>query len=626
MAKIVKATNNNEVKYPMTITDAIVHIDGSDKSVLSTFLKKLAAEIVNPDWSQNDSTKIDYIKNRTHYAGTIEHGEEEIFNGTVSWGGSAGEFVKFEFPELLHEGVEYTINFNGNTYQFTCVKRTINNEEYLDIGDEDESGSVTSDILLTQLASMTEAPSIDFCCTLELEEGDYPLVVTRGVYTEDVLQKLDTQYLPDEVLNANVVHTVVDLGIFEHESLDDATELDEVTTKGIYRLMLRNSTRFGELVTKTTTTTLIVGEVNLVTTTKYVKKESSTYPQLAINSDGTIYYRSNVGETWTSLTSTLEDKVATLSEQQATMSESLSPIANETVERTIYSWKTLYEKSVTIPLEDNFCEITEEEVINALNTDGAYLKIERDNETVTGNATSDSIKSLFVDIGDAKAILRVAESSSARTVNIRISTLFGSDYVNTTTAEATRDLRNLHINVLAYKDRFDKQDGRYLTRLRIVSNQPLEGLQLRLARWGRKQSSRQLKKGWRFYGGTISDESSEFWNDGFELYELCRNGLEEGKFHAPVGNQYVYELNRTAYACLEPFTVYNEESSLRIKNGMRSKSSTGDKMQISIRCAFGVFKNNVLVSNLAPIRLGYSGIGTLSIEPAFLPYYAFARL
>ena len=75
---------------------------------------------VQPDWSQNDSTATDYIKNRPFYEGDPS---ETVFveESTVSFSGSGGMYsaqIQSNFEATV--GETYTVNWDGAAYECVC--------------------------------------------------------------------------------------------------------------------------------------------------------------------------------------------------------------------------------------------------------------------------------------------------------------------------------------------------------------------------------------------------------------------------------------------------------------------------------------------------------------------------
>ena len=143
---------------------------------------------VQSDWSQNDPSAPDYVKNRTHYSEalylvrklTIEVPED---NRTVEFGGY------FNLPNLI-AGKTYTVQLNDTTY--TCVARAFNDAVIIgngtfvpgsdgNAGNEEpfEIASAYSSMYFTHIVAGTYALSLS----------------TDG----DVAHKIDPKYLPDEV-------------------------------------------------------------------------------------------------------------------------------------------------------------------------------------------------------------------------------------------------------------------------------------------------------------------------------------------------------------------------------------------------------------------------------------------
>lgn len=84
-------------------------------------LMQRMSELETPDWNQNDSTKKDYIKNRTHWARheVLDFGEHsfnnQIYSCDFALSIADGERV------VLNKGMAATIVFDGQTYELTLL-------------------------------------------------------------------------------------------------------------------------------------------------------------------------------------------------------------------------------------------------------------------------------------------------------------------------------------------------------------------------------------------------------------------------------------------------------------------------------------------------------------------------
>lgn len=77
------------------------------------------------DWNQNDSTASDYIKNRPFYTGeqiiTEIIPEQTYTLSSIGRGFTAYEDSSGTYPYSLEEGKDYTVVYNGTTYEFASA-------------------------------------------------------------------------------------------------------------------------------------------------------------------------------------------------------------------------------------------------------------------------------------------------------------------------------------------------------------------------------------------------------------------------------------------------------------------------------------------------------------------------
>lgn len=90
-------------------------------SVYNQLMQRMS-ELETPDWNQNDSTKKDYIKNRTHWARheVLDFGEHsfnnQIYSCDFALSIADGERV------VLNKGMAATVVFDGQTYELTLLE------------------------------------------------------------------------------------------------------------------------------------------------------------------------------------------------------------------------------------------------------------------------------------------------------------------------------------------------------------------------------------------------------------------------------------------------------------------------------------------------------------------------
>jgi hypothetical protein len=146
-----------------------------------------------PDWNQNDSTKPDYVKNRTHW--TDDPVETVLFDGNVTtvaedWGNTGF----FDPPIELTGGQEYIVVFNGVEYKCvanTTVGGTVHIGNSTENPKEFNANEPPFMILFTH-----DGPDI-FSDIFTQKAGTYALKITEN-YRE--IHKIDRKYLPSEVM------------------------------------------------------------------------------------------------------------------------------------------------------------------------------------------------------------------------------------------------------------------------------------------------------------------------------------------------------------------------------------------------------------------------------------------
>ena len=149
-----------------------VWLDDGHTGTEDDFFEWLAAQTPNPDWNQNDSTKADFIKNRTHWE---EESSTTINDAKLAWSGSTPETLDFwlygtdvHIPRtsvgwrLTWEGGELFIDDMGTGYELGVY----NGEEW---------------------SINLFAPSYD--------QQPYPLNVDVVITSGTTVHKLDNKYL-----------------------------------------------------------------------------------------------------------------------------------------------------------------------------------------------------------------------------------------------------------------------------------------------------------------------------------------------------------------------------------------------------------------------------------------------
>lgn len=158
-------------------------------------VRKSIPEAVQSDWSQNDKTAPDYVKNRTHYEGILEIA---LYDGKAS---NDDDILPDTWTEYsLEEGVERIVVVDGIRYE--VVSFLDHNSGLVTLG----APSEPSENGLPDKFDFTEYPfSIynyyDEPWVLRARFPDNKEHALRIVMLEEGVQKLDSKYLPDDLLN-----------------------------------------------------------------------------------------------------------------------------------------------------------------------------------------------------------------------------------------------------------------------------------------------------------------------------------------------------------------------------------------------------------------------------------------
>lgn len=138
---------NTEICKLLTIgegisnTSAVIE-DHSD--ILEKFKKEILEEAgeksIQPDWNQNDSTAVDYVKNRPFYTGDPVE-TVLVEESTVSFTNVDGVYIgQPESTFVPTVGETYKVSWDGTTYESTCVNfnnlQVIGNPSIMGIGSD----------------------------------------------------------------------------------------------------------------------------------------------------------------------------------------------------------------------------------------------------------------------------------------------------------------------------------------------------------------------------------------------------------------------------------------------------------------------------------------------------------
>ena len=194
VADIVNNLTTNVTNKPLSAAQGV-----EIKRLIDALQTELDS-IPQSDWGQSDSTKLDYIKNRTHWSKTESTlvAEETVDTSDYTY--------YFTTPFTLNVGQTYIVVFDGTTYN--CVAfRDNGNYNRATIG-----GSYSN--YSTYPFSIYVKSNGDTCITSEVN-STHTVKVTN---VNETVQKLDEKYIPDtyaksaemEVMINNVEDTLLD--------------------------------------------------------------------------------------------------------------------------------------------------------------------------------------------------------------------------------------------------------------------------------------------------------------------------------------------------------------------------------------------------------------------------------
>ena len=184
---LIDSITTNKVNVTDIVNNLTTNVSNKPLSAaqgvaIKTLIDELQASIdaiPQSDWNQGDSTQIDYIKNRTHWAKTesILLSEETVDTSDYTY--------TFVTPFALNIGQTYIVVFDGTTYN--CVAfRDNGNYNRATIG-----GSYSN--YSTYPFSIYVKSNGDTCITSEVN-STHTVKVTN---VNETVQKLDEKYIPD---------------------------------------------------------------------------------------------------------------------------------------------------------------------------------------------------------------------------------------------------------------------------------------------------------------------------------------------------------------------------------------------------------------------------------------------
>ena len=199
VADIVNNLTTNVSNKPLSAAQGVA---------IKTLIDELQSsidDIPQSDWSQSDSTKLDYIKNRTHWSKTES---TIVAEETVD---TSDYVYYFTTPFALNVGQTYIVVFDGTTYD--CVAfRDNSNYNRATIGGSYDNYSVYP-------FSIYVKSNGDTCITTEVI-STHTVKVTN---VNETIQKLDEKYIPDTFAKVDYVEDAI-------ANVEDAL-LDKIDTK-----------------------------------------------------------------------------------------------------------------------------------------------------------------------------------------------------------------------------------------------------------------------------------------------------------------------------------------------------------------------------------------------------------
>ena len=146
---------------------------------------------VQPDWSQNDETAPDYIKNKPFYTGDPVE-TVLVEESTVQFTDIGGLYmgaIKPTFSPTV--GNAYKISWDGTDYESTCVK--VGQYTYIGNLSIDGSGPDTGEPFLMLVVNQE--------INVATLDGSFYHTISISRFVPGVVVKIDPKYLPDNPLN-----------------------------------------------------------------------------------------------------------------------------------------------------------------------------------------------------------------------------------------------------------------------------------------------------------------------------------------------------------------------------------------------------------------------------------------
>ena len=180
----------NAIRVKGGTSEALVFPDGFVSAVQAI---QAGGGAVQPDWSQNDETQPDYVRNRTHYTETaiVEVLLEISFTSQLldgSYGWMANEPTITELPEA---GEVATVSFDGKEYECAAVVM----HGIAVYGNAAAMGGDDTGEPFVLMSAPNSRSSV--VCLTDTEPTAHSISVYRK---EETVHTLDPKYLPDNEL------------------------------------------------------------------------------------------------------------------------------------------------------------------------------------------------------------------------------------------------------------------------------------------------------------------------------------------------------------------------------------------------------------------------------------------
>lgn len=161
-----------------------------DNTGLAYLWGKIKAKLVQPDWSQNDETAPDYVKNRPFYRvpGIVSFLDEATYYFT---NGSGVYEYEFNSKKDLVVGQTYTINWDGVEYECVCKLYKQGDRSLKYIGNLSIGGSSYEN---------TGEPFLilDFGVITQSTSASHAIGITTQGY---ICEKLPAEYIEDDAVS-----------------------------------------------------------------------------------------------------------------------------------------------------------------------------------------------------------------------------------------------------------------------------------------------------------------------------------------------------------------------------------------------------------------------------------------